>query len=191
MPTSKPHSTAIEPKEYLVHIPKRPVYVGLAVFAVVAVLLFLCAPHYKPLTLSTGNDTNYAHQDIIKKFFLSSTTCATDNEDKTTRIKEFNTYFKTNKYVNRAVIRGCNDMDSMLYKDDAGNWQRSQIKIILSGRQNPEWQKACLIDDITTSDTKAPNEGSSVDGSNLKICENLAKASYIEVNLKLGIHFHF
>jgi hypothetical protein len=183
--------TKKEPKQYFEKVPRRLVYGLLIAFAVVALLLFLCVPHYKPLQLATPQQTQDAHRDIIRRYFLVSTICRDDNREKADRIKTFNKYFQTNKYANRAVIRGCNDIDSMLYKDDQGKWQRSDVNIILDFKHNPKWQKACLIDDITVAATKVKPENSSIDSANLGICETLAKESYIEVNFKLGIHFHF
>lgn len=188
---AKKEKTKKEPKQYFENVPRRLVYAFIIVFAVVAALLYLCVPHYKPLQLATTQQTQDAHRDIIQRYFLISTSCKDDNRDKTDRIKTFNKYFETNKYGNRAVFRGCNDADVMLFKDDRGKWQRSDVNIVLSSRQNPEWQKACLIDDITKADTKVRPENSSIDAGNLEICETLAKESYIEVNFKLGIHFHF
>ena len=182
--------TDTEPKQYFEQIPRKFVYAFIIVFAVVAALLFLCVPHYKPLQLASAQQTQDAHRDIIRKYFLQSTTCKDDTRDKTAHVKEFNRYFETNKYGNRAVIRGCNDADAMLFKDDSGKWQRSDVNITLNTRQNPEWQKACLIDDITKADTKVRPENSAIDAGNLEICENLAKESYVEVNFKVGIHFH-
>jgi hypothetical protein len=168
------------PKQYFEQVPRKVVYGFLAVFAIAAVLLLLLVPHYKPLQLASDQQLQDAHHDIIKAYFLASTVCRNDVEDKTARVKEFNQYFKVNQYANRAVIRGCNDGDSMLAKDDNGKWQRTDVNIILSSRQNPEWQKACLIDDITTAVSKVRPENRSIDAFNLQLCDSLSKENYIQ-----------
>ncbi|MGH7241759.1 MAG: hypothetical protein ACREGB_05675 [Candidatus Saccharimonadales bacterium] len=179
------------PKQYFTNVSRKLVYGCLAVFFVIALALFLCVPHYKPLQLASTQQIMDAHRDIIHTYFLSETTCKDDSVDHTTRVKTFNKYFRVNQYANRAVLRGCNNADVMLAKDDAGKWQKTDVNIVLSSRQNPQWQKACLIDDITPADTKVRPENNAIDAFNLQLCNQLAKQSYIEVNLSLGIHFHF
>jgi hypothetical protein len=178
-------------KRYLQAIPRKAVYWPLGILAIIALGLFLFVPHYKPVKVASNDEIGAAHQAIIRRYFLVSTICPTDDLSKTDRIKSFNRYFKVNRYANRAVIRGCNDADTLLVKDDNGKWQRTDVNIILSSRQNPEWQKVCYIDDITVADTKVRPENRSIDANNLAICDTLAKESYIELNLKASIHFHF
>ena len=180
-----------EPKQYFQQVPKKPVYIGLAVLAVIVLGIFLFVPHYKPLHVVSPQQSTDAHRAIIQRYFLASTICANDNESKIDRIKEFNQYFRVNQYGNRAVMRGCNDGDTLLVKDDHGAWQRTDVNIVLSSRQNPEWQKACYIDDITVADSKVRPENSSIDSNNLRLCKSFAKESYIELNWKASIHFHF
>jgi hypothetical protein len=177
-------------KRYLQNVPRKAIYWPLGILAVIALCIFLFVPHYKPVQVASQQEVLDAHRAIINRYFLPSTLCSNDNESKTERIKEFNQYFKVNQYANRAVIRGCNDADTLLVKDDNGKWQRTDVNIILSSRQNPEWQKACYIEDITVADSKVRPENGSIDANNLAICNSLAKESYIEVNLKSSIHFH-
>lgn len=177
--SDKPEQTT-EPKQYLQNISRRLVYGGLIAFALIAGTLFVAVPHYKPVKLASLNDLQNAHHDIIKQYFVAATTCKHDNRDKTDRIKTFNKYFKVNQYGNRAVLRGCNDADQMLAKDDTGKWITTDVNIVLSARQNPEWQKACLILDITTADTNVRPENTSIDANNLKVCDSLGKQSYIQ-----------
>lgn len=171
-----------EPKQYFTSVPKRLVYICLAILAVIVIGLFLFVPHYKPVHVASQNELQDAHKAIIQKYFVASTTCPHDTMSQNDRFKTFNKYFGVNQYANRAVIRGCNDADTMLYKDDNGQWQKSDINIVLSSRQNPEWQKACYIDDITVADTKVRPENASIDANNLKICNSLAKESYIRLH---------
>jgi hypothetical protein len=178
-------------KRYLQNIPRKVIYWPLGVLLVLVLALFLFVPHYKPVHVASNDELSAAHKAIIQRYFLASTICLNDNRDKTDRIKEFNKYFKVNQYANRAVIRGCNDNDTLLVKDDQGKWQRTDVNIVLNTRQNPQWQKACYIDDITVADTKVRPENSSIDANNLHICDSLAKESYIAVHLSGSVHFHF
>jgi hypothetical protein len=191
MTGKKPKDTKIEAKRYLSEIPRRAVYIPLAVVAVAVIIIFLFVPHYKPVHIASQNELQDAHKAIIDKYFLRSTTCLNDTRSKTDRIIQFNHYFKVNQYANRAVIRGCNDDDTLLATDDTGQWQRTDVNIVLSSRQNPQWQKACYIDDITVADAKVRPENSSIDANNLHICKSLAKRSYIELNWNVSVHFHF
>jgi hypothetical protein len=175
----KKSKTKKQQKQYFENVPRKWVYGILAVLALIAAVLFLSLPHYKPLKLASDQQIQDAHHDVIQKFFVSTTTCKNDVEDKAARIKEFNQYFKVNKYANRAVIRGCNDADMLLVKGEDSQWQPSNVNIILDFGQNPEWQKACLIDDITKTDTKVRPENNSIDANNLKLCDSLIKESYI------------
>jgi hypothetical protein len=110
---------------------------------------------------------------------VASTTCRNDTRSHEDRVKQFNKYFKVNKYANRAVIRGCGDADSLLAKADNGTWHKTSVNIILSSRQNPWWQKECLIDDITTADTVVRPENRSIDQFNYDICNHLLRESYV------------
>lgn len=188
MPKSK--QTA-QPKQYFTNISRKLVYSCLAAFALIALALFLCVPHYKPLEVASQQQIMDAHRDIIHAYFVSETTCANDTVDKVTRVKTFNKYFAVNQYANRAVMRGCNDSDVLLAKDDAGKWRKTDVNIVLSSRQNPQWQKACYIDGITTADTKVRPENSAIDAFNLSLCDRLAKQSYVEVHWNQSMQFHF
>lgn len=176
-----PEHSGNNKRKYLNSVPRYYVYGGLAVLTVIALALFLFVPHYKPLKLASDAEINQAHKDIIQQYFVASTTCPGDTRSHTDRVKEFNKYFKVNKYANRAVIRGCNDADSMLAKDDNGKWQSTNVNIILSLRLNPTWQKECLIDDITVADTKVRPENGSIDRFNYDTCNRLLKESYLRL----------
>lgn len=166
---------------YLEFVPKKAVYGALFGLLLVAVGLFLFVPHYKPLKLASKSELEQAHYDVIKQHFVASTTCNNDTRSKTDRIITFNKYFKVNKYANRAVLRGCNDADVMLAKNDAGKWVKTDVNIQLQLRQNPVWQQACLIDDITKADTVVRPENKSIDANNRAICDKLQKESYIQL----------
>jgi|GEM_PF-2880929 len=153
--------------------------VGVIVLILLAVLLFV--PHNKPLHYASDQELQQAHHDVIMKYFQQSTNCKDDNRSKDSRIQTFTKYFNVNQFANRAVVRGCNDMDTLYAKMDDGNWQPTAVNIVLSARQNPTWQKACLIDDITKADNKVRPENNSIDAHNLQVCDKLRKTSYIRL----------
>jgi hypothetical protein len=152
------------------------VYGGLVVFALIAGLLFIAVPHYKPLKLASTQEIQDAHHDIIKQYFVDATTCKHDNRGKTDRVKTFNKYFGVNQYNNRAVFRGCQDTDVFLTKTDAGKWVKTGVKLDLSKGLSTELQKACMVGDIT----KTHGTSNSADANNRKICDSLSKQSYIQ-----------
>jgi len=193
MATTSNKKTAKNPdrlsQRYFERLSRRWVYGSLLGLLILAVGLLLFVPHFKPLTLASQDEINQAHHDIINKYFLKDTLCpAGDNLSHDQRVKSFNAYFKVNQYANRAVVRGCNDTDQMLAKMDNGKWLPTDVNIRLDTRQNPQWQKECLIDDITVADDKVRPENGSIDAFNLSTCNKLRRESYIEVNL--SVHFH-
>src|SRR5436309_10737948 len=113
-----PANTKKRPR-YFENIPRKRAYGALGALLLIAVALFLLVPHYKPLKLASAEQINQAHYDIITHYFTKSTTCKNDTRTAKDRILEFNKYFKVNKYANRAVIRGCDDEDTLLAKTDA------------------------------------------------------------------------
>ncbi|HWT55783.1 MAG TPA: hypothetical protein VN031_01980 [Candidatus Microsaccharimonas sp.] len=191
MPKSK--QTA-QPKQYFTNISRKLVYSCLAAFALIALALFLCVPHYKPLKLASTQQIMDAHRDIIHAYFVSETTCVNDTVDKATRVKTFNKYFAVNQYANRAVMRGCHDVDTLLAKDDSGKWQPVDIVVELDGGLPDSINNACLTRDII----KHNNLGFSDPGVMAtqvpryqRVCERLAKQSYVEVHWNQSMQFHF
>jgi hypothetical protein len=192
--------TKRQPKQYFERVPRKTVYGLLLVFAVCAALLFLCVPHYKPLKLASDQQIQDAHHNIIKHYFLSETNCENDSRDRADRIKTFNKYFKVNQYANRAVFRGCNDNDKLLAQDDAGKWQYVAIDYDLDYGLLMETARSCQIQDIVKQNHEEILKIDHIGGAEQlptedemlkERCDSLAKESYIEVNLKSGIHFHF
>ena len=82
---------------------------------------------------------------------------------------------RINKFVNRAIISDCSDIDTLLAKNKSGEWIRTTVNLQLGNRVNPEWQKACLIEDITVPDDKVRPENSSIDEMNFQECEQLGQ----------------
>jgi len=89
------------------------------------------------------------------------------------RFVVFYKYLRVNRYGDGAVIRGCNNVDSLLAKNANGIWIKTAVNIALDVRVNPALQKACRVSDITSSDDKVRPENASVDATNLKLCEQL------------------
>ncbi|MFA5003891.1 MAG: hypothetical protein WC498_01270 [Candidatus Saccharimonadales bacterium] len=130
------------------------------------------APTYKQ---ATGLQLEQARQAIANQYLAdSSINCsdATDPIKPQARVAVFYKYLRVNQYANRAVIRGCNNIDSLLAKVN-NIWVRSEVNISLDTSANPVWQQACLIDDITRADTIVRPENSSIDATNLKLCNAL------------------
>ena len=126
--------------------------------------------------LASAGDIAQAKASITRQFLADSSIKCSDPSDPikpADRVAVFQKYLRVNKYANRAVIRGCNNMDSMLAKDVFGGWRRTTINVALDSRVNPVWQDACLIIDITTADTVTRPENSSIDIYNLVDCMKL------------------
>jgi hypothetical protein len=188
-----------EQKQYLSDVSRKSVYSGVFGFALFAVLLFLFVPHYKPLKYADAQTTTDEHRAIIQRYFVKATTCKDDDREQADRIKTFNKYFKTNQFANRAVYRECGDRDVMLAKNEQGKWVKTGVKLNLDRVIKGSWIKDCLIDDIVrpnftpqnVNDGKYLHVDPGYNPANEDICNGLAKESYVEVNLKTGIHFHF
>ncbi len=91
------------------------------------------------------------------------------------RVAVFEKYLQVNAYANRAVIRGCNNVDMLLYKDKSGAWMASNVNLALDRRANPKWQKECLIADITRADSVMRPENRSIDTINFESCQKLPR----------------
>jgi hypothetical protein len=124
------------------------------------------------LIKATPAQIAFARADIEAQFKTSETTCVGDNLDAAKREQVFDAYLKVNQYANRAVMRSCNNQDSLLALT-ADGWQKTSVNMALDARVNPVWQKACLIDDITFADDQARPENSSIDSVNLEQCNYL------------------
>jgi hypothetical protein len=92
----------------------------------------------------------------------------------------FYKYLRVNVHNDRAVIRGCNDVDLLLAKID-DKWQTTEVNINLSLRGNPTWLRACDVTDIIRADTVVRSENSSIDADNLKMCQSLQNNKILRV----------
>src|SRR5260370_29078992 len=109
-------------------------------------------------------------KDVITAKYLNSNSggCnATNGLTAQDNIKTFKKYLKVNSLVNRAVIRVCG-ADSLLAKSPSGEWVQTGVNMSLDKRVSPVWQKACLIQEITTADTVVRPENSSIVTDNLQ-----------------------
>lgn len=82
---------------------------------------------------------------------------------------------RVNKYANRAIITDCGENDTLLFKNKSGQWKQSSVGVMIFSRVNPEWQKACKIQDITVADDRVRPENSSIDADNLTMCKQISK----------------
>lgn len=134
-------------------------------------------------TLASRSTLKAERTAIIERYKLvSSTQCddATDSIPESAREQVFDEYLKINKYGNRAVIRGCNDIDTLLAKHPiSGEWYATSINVSLDTRANPAWQIECLVDDITEADDVVRPENTSIDATNLVECRNLKEREQI------------
>lgn len=80
-----------------------------------------------------------------------------------------------NRQLNRAIITDCSEHDTLLAKDTNGAWKPTRVNITLGNRVNAEWQKACLIEDMTVADDTVRPENSSIDAMNLELCQELPR----------------
>ena len=169
---------------------KRPrAAVALALLAVVFVVGILSA--YKAgqnhqagqSWIASGKQLEAARTDITNEYLaVSSTGCAdpSDPINPADRVAVFYKYLRVNAHADRAVIRGCNDADTLLAYQ-AGKWLRTEVNMNLDARANPAWQKVCDITDITVADTKARPENSAIDAGNLQMCKALQQGKNIDI----------
>lgn len=141
--------------------------------------LFVMTHHPKP-PIATAEQLQRAHTLIVHQYVSESTVCKSDNVSSEVRVQLFEKYLRINKYANRAVIRGCNDGDSLLAKVKTGQWQRTDVNINIDLRANPKWQRACQIDDIIKADTVIRSENQSIDAENLAECQYLASHNEVQ-----------
>lgn len=84
-------------------------------------------------------------------------------------------YLRINRQLNRAIITDCGESDTLLYKNKANEWVKTDINVTLNNRVNPVWQKACEIQDITVADDQVRPENSSIDEMNLQECKQISQ----------------
>lgn len=150
-----------------------------ACFGLVAAFAFIVGQN--SVRVANGNEMATAYKEVTAKFLAASSTDCTDATDPikpTGRTATFYEYLRVNRYANRAVIRGCNNLDHLLAKTSNG-WEMTNVNVSLDLRANPTWQKACMIEGITRPDDKVRPENSSIDSMNLEECD------YIRQNNKV------
>jgi hypothetical protein len=134
------------------------------------------------LAVASGVRLESARAAITKQYLAASSTDCTDPSDPVApgaRVAVFYKYLRVNLHADRAVIRGCDDHDSLLAYID-GSWQTTQVNMSLDTSANPVWQRACDIMDITRADTKVRPENSTIDADNLKLCNALANNKILQ-----------
>lgn len=140
---------------------------------------FIIKPQTKQLNLATALQKEVARQEVSKMYLnkdgVINCTDPTDPIKPKDRTTVFNNYLQVNGYANRAVVRGCNNTDQLLAKTKQGNWIMTEVNMNLDARVNPKWQKECLIQDITVTDTVTRPENESIDNGNFQDCQKISK----------------
>lgn len=125
-----------------------------------------------------------ARDAVTKQYLYESSSGCKDPSDPIKPAERggvFEKYLKVNARLNRAVIRGCNDRDSLLALAPDGTWQVTTVNISLDARANPLWSKACFVDDILVADDTVRPENASIDEFNLQACTALAKLNILQI----------
>ncbi len=133
--------------------------------------------------VASGKQLEAARVDIMNQYLTASSTGCTDPSDPISpaaRVTVFYKYLRVNAHADRAVIRGCNNADTLLAYLH-GKWVRTEVNMNLDARANPTWQKACDITDITVADTKVRWENSSIDAFNLQMCQALQHGRNVDL----------
>lgn len=78
-----------------------------------------------------------------------------------------------NGFADRAVVRGCWGKDFMLYKNKVGNWNISEVDLILDFEHNPKWAYKCKIQDIVKLSNTTLPENFSIDDFNYQECSDI------------------
>lgn len=163
---------------------KKVVWYKYSVIALAVLIGFgiglLIAPKPRVVSLASETDINNAYKTITQQYFYGDKILC-PNESGTVSNPEalayFEKYLKVNGYANRAVVRFCVKStpysDALLAKNNDGNWVLTDVNMNLDTRVSPRWQKECLIQDITTSDTVVRPENRSIDDMNFQFCKKL------------------
>lgn len=170
---------------------KQPVWALPVLFGLAGLFVGIIAGYYIPkdtsvdprYVLASKSELRAAETAITNKFINESSIGCTDPTDPVSpddRVEVFKKYLKVNKYANRAVIRGCNDIDSLLAKNPiTGEWGATTVNVSLDTRANTAWQHECLIDDITKTDTVSRPENESIDVYNFVDCRKLLEREQV------------
>ena len=168
---------------------KRPRAALALVLLLVAVALGLATSYrmgrdsvVAPPALASQAEVAQAKQAITHAFLAASTK---DCVDPATNMPYdgtayFNRYLQVNAYADRATIRACNSNGELLAKLD-GKWVATEVNLNLSARANPAWAKACWASDILTPDTVVRPENSSIDATNLTLCQALQHGRNLDI----------
>lgn len=133
-------------------------------------------PQSQKLDLATATEKANAKEMISLHYRDANTIKCSDSTDPllpNDRVAVFDNYLRVNGYANRAVIRGCNNLDRLLVKTRQGDWVLTEVNLNLDTRVNPKWQRECMIQDITTTDTVTRPENSTIDSSNFQECQKI------------------
>ncbi len=155
--------------------------VGLFVMALsVFAAMFVLQPGYigvgqqsLPLARVKG-----AEAELRKTYYVPLTSCHNDNRTMADRIANFNNYLSINKSGDRAILRGCNDIDQVYARRDNGRWV-PLFTINADMAQDNTVRQACGIEDITVGETDTRAENQSANTIKVATCKNfLTNVSY-------------
>jgi len=135
------------------------------------------------LPQATGRELEASYTDIATHYLAQSSTECADVSDPVSpenRVAVFYRYLRVNIHNSRAVIRGCNNIDTLLARID-GKWLPTNVNMNLDAAANPVWQQACDITDITRADTVKRPENDTIDDVNLKMCEGLQRGKILQL----------
>jgi hypothetical protein len=133
----------------------------------------------KPRPIASGTALEKSRSMITEAFLESSTTgCKDDDLTQVGRTAVFYKYLRVNLHNDRAVIRGCNNHDTLLAYVN-GKWQATGVLLNLDGTASPGWQKACDVADITRTETELHVEDIPTAGNNYALCRQLQQGKIV------------
>lgn len=119
-----------------------------------------------PLVKTTG-----AEAELRSQYFVPLTSCRGDNRSQASRAAMFNAYFSVNKDGDRAVMRGCNDIDQVYARVSNNKWY-PMFTINADMTQDNAVRKACKIEDITKGEDDTRPENQSMNALEVVTCQN-------------------
>ena len=154
---------------------------GLLVMALSAfATMFVLQPGYVgvgqqslPLARTKG-----AEAELRKTYYVPLTSCHDDNRSKAGRVANFNNYLSINAAGDRAILRGCSDIDQVYARRNDGLWV-PLFTINADVAQDNAVRQACGIEDITVGENDTRSENQSANAIKVETCKNiLTNVSY-------------
>lgn len=137
---------------------------------------------YKNIQTDDGSVVDSAQQEyaieqakitLQNKYLNQMTKCGDgDNRTAPQRIITFHEYFKVNHSADRAIMRGCNDVDQLFAKTKDGKWF-PLFTLHADRDQDNEVRKVCKIEDITTGFDDDLPENQSANSIKKDLCKDI------------------